>query len=150
MIRLHAEVMYVRQLWKTVITDLCHGAHHYDVPFRLPPGNALDKIEIHAFVNHTEEADARMWYCFLIRRVDRIQPRFVKMFGIDAACKRMYIRMSVLFRFIQTVATSENKIRYPEQLLFAILQRLRSKLEGRKLIHTITYDKRRIEMIAHR
>src|SRR4051812_9151565 len=103
-------------------------------------GDACEQIQIHSFVNDSEEAQARMWNARLIVWVVVALSSAGEMRDVDAARKRMNVRMLFAFGFEKTLATSEHDRCPREELLLERRQRRWRARECRELVHTVEDD----------
>jgi len=126
--------------------DFHHRADDHELPIGSRLRDAADQVHIEAFVDHAGEADARPPDDGLIVRFGLLRPRFDKMRDIDAARKRMDVRVPGSLVFVQAHAAGEDDVRHSEQLLFERRQLRGCRFELRELVHAVVDHRRWYEM----
>src|SRR4051812_48119100 len=112
--------MDVGKFWQLIRSNLRSRADHYNVPFRLASCNSLDQPKVYTLINHTEIADAWMRNVCLIFRVNGMQSCLEIMLCVNATWKRMNIRVSGFFHFVQTVTTRKYQVCFCEQFILPV------------------------------
>src|SRR5215213_1739878 len=97
--------MNVRQRRKGSRVDLDDRTKHDELPVGPSGGHTFEERQIHALVNHTEEADARVRNCQLIGRIRLSFARSREVFDIYAAWKRVGVVMPLAFRFVEALSS---------------------------------------------
>src|SRR5688572_29496427 len=102
--------MDVRSLRQVGRIDLHDRADDHDRPFGMGVGERSEKLEVHPLVDHSVESEARRSDAGMIVRlaVDGAGP--AEMVAVDARREGMDVRVPVLLRLVEAVATGEDDV----------------------------------------
>ncbi len=147
LVSLAAEVMDVRQPRQSGRVDLHHGADHDELPVGAPQGHRMDEGEVHAFVDHPIEAEARMRDAGLVGRLlAPFGPGAPEVGDIDAGGEGMDVVVGGAPGLVEAMAAGEHDVGPLHQFGFQRFEAGRRMVEGGQLVHAVVDDGRGVDV----
>src|SRR5689334_17901564 len=119
---------------------------HDQLPIRTAGGEAPDKPDVEALIDHSGETDAWTGDGCLVVRFVLFSPRFAKMSDVDAAWKRVHVIVLAPLILVKTVTSGKHHIRNPEELFFEHAEIGGRTFKMRELVHAVVHYRERLQM----
>ncbi len=126
--------------------DLHHRSNDHQAPVRPGGGQGVQKLDVHALVDHAVEAEPWMRRASLVRGVRLRLAGLGEMPAVHAGGKGMDIGVAAALGLIEAVAAGEDQVRLGQELAFEIHQLRRREAEVRQLVHAVVDDAGRRKM----
>src|SRR5205814_4090530 len=119
-----------------------------DLPLRPLRGQGAEDPEVHALVDHAEEAETGAWDFLLLASLrNPVGAREVR--HVDAARKTMDRGVQPALLPVEAGTAREDHVAAAEKLVLALAQTWRSEPEHRELLHAIVHDRPGTERPRH-